>query len=223
MRTRAALAAACALAAPVVAQEQVRGWRTVATPEDRARLRSWREAWMRALPAARAGGGGAAIAADPVLFDPDRTLRDPLPPAGAYRCRGFKLGSIAADRVAFAHFGPSRCRVEEDGAFRTLEGGQRAAGRLYPDTTGRAVFLGVLVLGDERRPLRYGRDRRRDMAGAVERIEEARWRIALPYPRFESLLDVIELVPDSVGATGGGTTASTGATGGAGSGGSAAR
>jgi hypothetical protein len=33
------------------------------------------------------------------------------------------------------------------------------------------------------------------MIGAVERIGPARWRIALPRPRFESTLDLIELVP----------------------------
>ncbi len=35
----------------------------------------------------------------------------------------------------------------------------------------------------------------RDMAGVLERIGERRWRLVLPYPRFESLLDVVELVP----------------------------
>ena len=31
------------------------------------------------------------------------------------------------------------------------------------------------------------------MAGVVERVGDNRWRLVLPYPRFESLLDVIEL------------------------------
>jgi hypothetical protein len=33
------------------------------------------------------------------------------------------------------------------------------------------------------------------MAGLVERIGARRWRLVLPYPRFESTLDVIEIVP----------------------------
>ena len=57
------------------------------------------------------------------------------------------------------------------------------------------VFLGTLMLSDETRALRYGRDQERNLIGAVERVGPARWRIAFPYPYYESLLDVIELVP----------------------------
>ena len=57
------------------------------------------------------------------------------------------------------------------------------------------IFLGTMVLGDEKRALEYGRDSARDMAGALERVGERRWRLILPYPRFESMMDVIELVP----------------------------
>jgi hypothetical protein len=53
-----------------------------------------------------------------------------------------------------------------------------------------------LVLGDEMMPLDYGSDRMRDMAGLIERIDDRRWRLVLPRPAYESLLDVIELVPD---------------------------
>ena len=57
------------------------------------------------------------------------------------------------------------------------------------------IFLGTLALGDEARPMPYGRDLRRDMAGFVERIGEARWRLVLPFPGFQSTLDVMEIVP----------------------------
>jgi hypothetical protein len=33
------------------------------------------------------------------------------------------------------------------------------------------------------------------LAGYIERIGDKRWRLVLPYPRFESLLDVVEIVP----------------------------
>jgi hypothetical protein len=33
------------------------------------------------------------------------------------------------------------------------------------------------------------------MVGILERVSAARWRIAFPYPRWESIIDVIELVP----------------------------
>jgi hypothetical protein len=182
-------------------------------------LRRWRDAWAAALLAARAGGGASVIAGDPALFHPDRTLREPAPPAGGYRCRTFKLGAQGPGGLDFVAYSWFRCRVGADGSFAKLDGSQRPVGRVFPDSTGRAVFLGTLALGDERQPIKYGRDRDRDMAGWVERVGERRWRIVLPYPRFESLLDVVELVPESVGTTGGGTTAGVGATGGAGSGG----
>jgi hypothetical protein len=57
------------------------------------------------------------------------------------------------------------------------------------------VFLGTLQLADERGVFRYGHDAERDLAGLVERIGPRRWRLILPYPRFESLLDVIEILP----------------------------
>lgn len=220
MRRRLLAAAALALvpAAPAAAE----GWRRTATPDDRRRLRSWRDAWMTALSEARSGGGSATIAAEPTLFDPDRALAGPVPPAGDYRCRTFKLGSqgLGLGFVAYPWF---RCRIGADGGFAKLDGSQRPAGAIHPHTSARGVFLGTLVLGDERRPMAYGRDRDRDMAGLVERVGERRWRLVLPYPRFESLLDVVELVPDTVGTTGGGTTAGTGPTGVAASGGSAIR
>ena len=51
------------------------------------------------------------------------------------------------------------------------------------------------MLGDETRALDYGRDSERDMAGAIERIGAERWRLVLPYPRFESMLDLVEITP----------------------------
>jgi hypothetical protein len=56
------------------------------------------------------------------------------------------------------------------------------------------------VLGDERRAMQYGEDETRDVAGYVERIGPARWRLVMPQPHFESQLDVMELVPSSEGA-----------------------
>jgi hypothetical protein len=76
-----------------------------------------------------------------------------------------------------------------------LDGPQRPTGLIFADTDARAILLGTMVFSDETRPLDYGRDAGRDMAGAVERIGHRRWRIVVPYPRFESTLDVVELVP----------------------------
>jgi len=80
-------------------------------------------------------------------------------------------------------------------SLEKLTGSQRGVGIIYPHDPARAVFLGTMALGDERGAVRYGRDASRDMAGWVERIAPARWRIALPYPAFESTLDLLDLVP----------------------------
>lgn len=191
---RALALALLLLPVPAAAQDG-ENWRKAATPADRKRLREWRTAWVAALGQARADrAGAAAIAADPELHAPDRALTRPLPPDGAYRCRTVKLGrrgDVGLPYVAYPWF---RCRVF-DGRLAKIDGSQRIAGRFHPDTDARAVLLGTLVLGDERKPIAYGRDGGRDMAGLVERIGPARWRVVFPYPAYESLLDLLELQP----------------------------
>jgi hypothetical protein len=34
------------------------------------------------------------------------------------------------------------------------------------------------------------------MAGVFERIGERRWRLVFPYPHYESVIDVLELIPE---------------------------
>ncbi|WP_380817196.1 DUF4893 domain-containing protein [Sphingomonas hylomeconis] len=172
-------------------------WRRVATEADRTRLRNWRVAWIEAMTKARAAGNGKAIDAQGPLFDPDHALDGAMPPPGDYRCRIFKLGARgtgAKDFTSYPFFG---CRVEAEGdvsSFYKTEGSQRPVGLAFPDGQ-RAIFLGTMMLGDERNALEYGRDANRDMAGIVQRVGARRWRVALPYPRFESTLDVIEMLP----------------------------
>lgn len=172
-------------------------WRRVATGDDRERLRNWRTAWTEALPRARAADA-AAIAAEGVLFDPDRALSAAAPPPGTYRCRTFKLGAAGTAMQEFTAYPWFECRIIAEGdvlSLHKMTGSQRPTGLLFRDTDTRLVFLGTLVLGDETAPLRYGTDSTRDMAGYFERIGDNRWRLVLPYPRFESILDVVELVP----------------------------
>lgn len=197
---RAALLALLALSgsagAAVFDDRRDTDWRRAATAADRARLRGWRSAWMTALADARTTREGvAAIAGDAAFYDPDRSLEQPLPPPGDYRCRTVKLGRRGATGLAYVAYGWFRCWIGERGEFVRLDGSQRQVGRLFTDTDARAVFLGTLALGDERSPIAYRRDPQRDLAGLVERIGERRWRIAFPYPAFESMLDVVEVVP----------------------------
>ena len=184
--------------APAAARDGVEtNWRNVAKDEDRDRLRNARQSWIDALAKARTMNA-RAIAAQGMLFDPDVALANAKPPAGDYRCRVFKLGAKGADNFDYVAYPAFRCRVAlDDGVTRLtkLDGSQRPTGVLFDDGRYRQVFLGALVLGDETRALSYGRDATRDMAGTLERIGPKRWRLVLPNPRFESLLDVVELVP----------------------------
>lgn len=173
-------------------------WRVIATPGDRERLARWRLAWIAGLDKAAKAGNGPQIAAQGPLLKPDLSLDDPLLPAGDYRCRVFKLGAQTKGLMDYIAYPPFTCRVTaEEGRIHLakIDGSQRPVGDIFPDEGRRMIFLGAMTLGDEARPLSYGRDAERDMAGIVERVAPNRWRIAFPYPRWESTIDILELVP----------------------------
>ncbi len=172
-------------------------WHRVVTDADRERLRTWRQSWVTALAKARAAGQGGQIDALGALFDPDRAIPDgPIPPPGHYHCKVYKIGANGAAMQDFTVYPTADCAVEAEGEVSSLykvAGPQRPVGLLFNDVPGRAVFLGTLVLGDETKPMVYGQDTQRDLAAYVERIGPKRWRMIFPSPRFESLLDVVEL------------------------------
>lgn len=173
-------------------------WHLVATQDDRERLRNWRSAWGDAVGQVRAGGRGPALTALGALFEVDRALAGPLPPPGDYRCRTFKLGAKTPGMPEYTAYPWFACRVEREGAllsFYKESGSQRPVGLVFGDGDARAIFLGTMLLGDETSPLQYGQDRARDMAGIIERVGDRRWRMLLPYPAFESTLDVVEFIP----------------------------
>ncbi len=56
-------------------------------------------------------------------------------------------------------------------------------------------FVGALHYSDED-PIAYGNDPERDQVGCIYKLAGAeRYRLEMPSPRFESVHDVIELVP----------------------------
>ena len=173
-------------------------WRIAATGADRQRLRDWRSAFVEALAKARAGGHGAAIAAEGALLDPDAAIGGAAIRSGNYRCRVIKLGAKQPGLLDYVAYPAFNCQIRQERqlqGFAKLGGSQRPVGVIFPGDALRQVFLGTLVLGDESRAMQYGRDPDRDLAGFVERIGPARWRMVLPRPAFESTLDVIELIP----------------------------
>jgi hypothetical protein len=172
-------------------------WQSVATEQDRQRLREWRQAFSSALTEARAAGHGPALDREGVLLLPDAALGGGIP-NGTYRCRTIKLGARSQGMLPFVSYPAFTCRIVAQGRlqrFEKLTGSQRQVGHIFAGDQLRSVFLGSLVLGDEIQARPYGADEERDLAGFVERIGDRRWRLILPYPRFESLIDVIELVP----------------------------
>jgi Domain of unknown function (DUF4893) len=176
-------------------------WRSVATGHDRERLREWRTAWKHGLERARAAGHGAEIDSEAVLLDPDSALPGVVPPPGDWGCRVIKVGAKTEGLLEYIPYPPFLCRIGPAGegegvlSFVKLTGSQRPIGRLFPENDRRMAFLGTLQLGDEKAVLRYGHDRERAVAGWLERIGERRWRLVFPYPAFESVVDVLELVP----------------------------
>ena len=175
----------------------VRTWQEVATPEDRIRLRDWRKAFTQALEQAKAANHSAQIESEGALLDPDAAIGGPIP-NGDYRCRVIKVGAKSQGMLDYVSYPAFKCRIDQGKTqhFTKLTGSQRHVGRIYPADDLHQVFLGTLVLGDEAQAYKYGRDPIRDVAGWVERIGDNRWRVVLPYPHYESLLDVIELVPE---------------------------
>jgi len=175
------------------------GWRAFVTSEDRDRLMRSRNAWEQALAQARAAGHGKALTGLKALADPDAALDGPEPPPGRYKCRTIKIGAKQAglpDYTAYGWFDCGILREDDHLLFVKGSGSQRPSGRLYFDTTRRMVFLGTMVLGDEKKAIAYGADADRNMVGALERIGERRWRLVLPWPNWESNLDLMELEPD---------------------------
>ncbi len=186
--------------ATAAGQPPLPDWHDAISDPDHVRLRAWRKAFVDSLAEARSHGHGAEIDAEGRLLDPDAALDGATLPVGFYRCRVIKLGAKQEGHRAFVAYPAHRCQVRpSDRLLRLIElnGLQRPSGRIYPDSASRSIFLGTMILGDESKPIAYGRDVDRDMVGAIERVGEHQWRMLLPSPAWESKMDVMELVPES--------------------------
>lgn len=183
---------------PLIDTLETRNWRQAATDDDRGRVSNWRETFAAALEDARSHGEADAIDALGILGEPDSALPYEAPPPADYRCRIIKIGAKAETGLHYVDYPYFTCRIQVEQdllGFAKLTGSQRPVGLLFPDDRMRSVFLGTLVLGDEERAMRYGADPDRDVAGLLQKLGDGRWRLLLPEPRFESQLDIIELVP----------------------------
>lgn len=171
-------------------------WKIAVTSRDMDRIRNWRTAFVKAVDQARAGGNGPSMKREGALLDPDASIGGGAPPPGIYRCRTVKIGGDSSP--SYVVYPQTGCAVTDEGevkGFANSGGMQRAAGLIFKNDDKRSIFLGTMMIGDERRPIDYGRDATRDMAGAIEQIGPQRWRLILPYPSFGSVMDVIEMIP----------------------------
>ncbi|MGZ2410734.1 uncharacterized protein DUF4893 [Sphingomonas sp. F9_3S_D5_B_2] len=179
-----------------------RDWHRVATDDDQKRLRDWRATFVSAVTAARKAGDGPQIDREGPLLQADAALADGTLPDGLYRCRTIRVGAKASGASAYIGSATSTCRVTHQSRLQGLVTGggpQREMGLIFPGDPIRQVFLGTLMLPGENRAMQYGADENRDVAGYVERIGPARWRLVMPAPHFGSMLEVVELVPLSGG------------------------
>lgn len=176
-------------------------WRTVANAADEDALARLNDAWRDALREAPQAGHGDEVRALGALADPDAALPGRLqPPPGAYRCRTIKLGSRGDVGLGYVAYGWFRCSIEltpgGDLILTKTTGSQRIRGLLYPDSDRRLVLLGGEAWSaSETGYPAYGDQPERDRIGALERIGERRWRLVEPWPKQESKLNLLELVP----------------------------
>jgi hypothetical protein len=174
-------------------------WQTIITPEDRDRLDRLTEAVKE--------GDARAAASNPAPEDVS-TLRAVLDPpetpiaaeqlAGDWRCRTIKVGDIL---VVYGWF---KCRITAgaDGLLlEKISGSQRLTGYLYGDGPSRLILLGAATVNDQR-PLPYSAlaneadlaDLDADLVGVLTQPAPHRLRILFPWPHYESIYDVMELM-----------------------------
>lgn len=170
-------------------------WQDVATAADVERIKQRDATFVAALKEVRESDYAGELTKNPLLYDPDKRLADPLPPEGKYRCATHKLGGQYLAFIAYPDFVCAIYGTGDKRQFVKLTGSQRPVGHIHADTKRNGVFLGSLMLGDDDALVSYGQEKERDLAGTVERIGKDRWRIVFPRPYYESTMDIIDLRP----------------------------
>ena len=177
---------------------RARNWQEQITEADRKRLAGLWAAWTRALNQASAAGETAALAAAGQLAVADAAVPGEVPAPGDYHCRTLKLGvrsNAPATAPALALVEAQPCRISARGSllwFEQLGGLQRVGGTFYPDDD-RMVFLGSKSLAGEMRVIAYAADAARDQVGVLHTLGPGRWRLELPWPNWQSNLEIIEI------------------------------
>lgn len=192
---RIAGAVLVALLAAAPATSASWSWRRDALPNDIGRLQALPAAWQRSIADARAKGLGGQLAQLGELLNAQLAFDRAEPPPGPYHCRTVRLGAQRPPTPSLIVYPWYLCRVtftpSGDLQFSKYTGTLRTTGHLYPESDRRMVYLGVQ---DPDAAMAYGPRAERNQIGVLERIGPRRWRLALPFPRSDSLLDVIDIV-----------------------------
>lgn len=162
------------------------------SPFDGDRMAGFETARYRGLAEALLADNAADRQAVSALFSAGETPIASLPD-GQYDCRTIKLGGLLP-LTAYAYFD---CAVSHQGeVIEKLTGSQRFKGDLLPSDGGALFYRGALHYGDEQ-PMAYDAEDERSQVGCLYKVsgKPVRYRLELPFPRFESTHDVIELVP----------------------------
>lgn len=203
LMTAAALLSGCAgKGSLATAGMKAPPWQTVIRDADRKRLAGLWGAWTRSLADVQQAGQADKVGALGTMAVADAAIPGPPPRPGDYRCRSVKMGNredgtirTPSPPVMAGATRPCRITVRKGLLFFDQgKGDQRVAGALYPDGD-RQVFLGSLALAGESGLMRYGTDAERDQVGVLRALGEQRWRLELPWPMWQSNLQVIEIVP----------------------------
>lgn len=188
--------------APSSATVRALSWQEHISAPDRKRLASLWGAWTRSLNEAGKSGQGDAVTALGDIAVPDAARAASPPPPGQYRCRSVKLGvrdegAPRANAPAMDVSAVFPCAITEKAGllwFEQAGGAQRIGGTLYPDGD-RMVFLGSKALAGEMGVMAYGADASRDQVGVLRAYGDKRWRLELPWPMWQSNLEIIEILP----------------------------
>lgn len=182
---------------PAPARADPPPWRQAITVPDRKRLAGLWKAWTDAKAQVAAAGHADEWRKLGDLVDPGASFDGGPPEPGEYRCRTIKLGTQTPGLPVMLLSTPRPCRIEPgEEALHLVSpfAGQRTSGLLYPDGD-RMIYLGAISLGSEPGMFAYRRDVERDQVGILHRIGPTRWRLELPRPRWQSLIDIVEIVP----------------------------
>ncbi|MCB1518218.1 MAG: DUF4893 domain-containing protein [Hyphomicrobiaceae bacterium] len=166
-----------------------------ATPDDISRMDNFYTSRTRGLGAALAAESDAEQKIVSELFESGLAPVDETLLPGNYECRTIKMGGISP-LVVYSWF---RCEIRPEEAVYTIRkttGSQNFFGVLRKRND-LFVYQGASSYGYEDGVRLYGDDEERNQVGCLSAVTKGNrhFILELPFPRFESYHDVIELRP----------------------------